>query len=416
MPPRDYYKQRKTTTRPSKQRQQEQRRDVREQARQPDRSQPSQRQPGLAGSVSAKKMAPALKANRLEKEFKTASDDRKEQIVSELKDTRSELNQLNREQAVLDLRGAAAGAGTPGLVARDSSGNIITDSSGNPIMTGRGSDVFQQGRQGFRDEAGRLLQESPELYRQMYPMAYAAQKGIPALMEYMPGLGMPLRIARSALGKARGLGQGIMGTRLAQDLTGAPRGFLGDVRSMFGGLGNLFNRGQGAVGNLFDRSQGAVSPAGGQVGGGGGQQLAYQPELPASVPVRQEETTPSYQGVIGGMPGMYQPGYGGSIGKETEVRTADFRDSDGDGVDDRDQSGPGQPHWRGSAGQGQKFANMRGIDAPGGSIMSPMAPSALTPGSALAMSPITQQLQFQQPNQQPNANWQQWYQNVGRFS
>jgi len=338
------------------------------------------------------------------------------------------LNQLNREQAVLDLRGAAAGAGTPGLVARDSSGNIITDSSGNPIMTGRGSDVFQQGRQGFRDEAGRLLQESPELYRQMYPMAYAAQKGIPALMEYMPGLGMPLRIARSALGKARGLGQGIMGTRLAQDLTGAPRGFLGDVRSMFGGLGNLFNRGQGAVGNLFDRAQGAVSPAGGQVGGGGGQQLAYQPELPASVPVRQEETTPSYQGVIGGMPGMYQPGYGGSIGKETEVRTADFRDSDGDGVDDRDQSGPGQPHWRGSAGQGQKFAtpglphpitlpqapfprtDIAASQAAGYDI--PMAPSALTPGSALAMSPITHQLQFQQSN----PNWQQWYQNVGKFS
>ena len=29
-------------------------------------------------------MAPALKANRLEKEFKTASDDRKEQIVDDL--------------------------------------------------------------------------------------------------------------------------------------------------------------------------------------------------------------------------------------------------------------------------------------------------------------------------------------------
>ena len=94
------------------------------------------------------------------------------------------------------------------------------------------------------------------------------------------------------------------------------------------------------------------------------------------------------------------------------MRTADFRDSDRDGVDDRDQAGPGQPQWRGSAGQGQKFSNMMGMS--GSNIMK--QPSALTPGSALAMSPITQQLQFQQPNQQPNANWQQWYQNVGRFS
>ena len=354
---------------------------VREQARQPDRAQPSQRQPGLAASTPAKTIAPTLKANILEKEFKTASDDRKGQIVSELKNTRSELNKLNREQAILDLRKAAAGPGTPGLVARDSSGNIITDSSGNPIMTGRGSDVFQQGRQGFRDEAGRLLQESPELYRQMYPMAYAAQKGIPALMEYMPGLGMPLRIARSALGRAQDFGQGIMGTKLAQDL--------------IGGLGNLFNRGQDAV-----------SPAGDQGGGGGGQQLAYdQPGiLPGILPKPGGEGPVGWdptQGVIGGIPGIYQPGYGGSIGQENQMRTADFRDSDGDGVDDRDQAGPGQPPWR---GYGQKFAGGPPIG------QGQMAPSALTPGSALAMSPITHQLRFQQPN------WEQWYQNIGRFS
>ena len=142
------------------------------------------------------------------------------------------------------------------------------------------------------------------------------------------------------------------------------------------------------------------------------QQVSYgqdQQELPVSRPIGQEEIAPPYQGIIGGMPGISQPGYGGSVGQENQMRTADFRDSDRDGVDDRDQAGPGQPHWRGSAGQGQKFV---------GNI--PMAPSAITPGSALAMSPITQQLQFQQPNQiqfqQPNANWQQWYQNVGRFS
>ena len=37
-----------------------------------------------------------------------------------------------------------------------------------------------------------------------------------------------------------------------------------------------------------------------------------------------------------------QPGYGGSIGQpEGTMRTADFRDSDGDGIDDRDQRRPG---------------------------------------------------------------------------
>ena len=37
-----------------------------------------------------------------------------------------------------------------------------------------------------------------------------------------------------------------------------------------------------------------------------------------------------------------QPGFGGSIGQpEGTVRTADFRDSDGDGIDDRDQRRPG---------------------------------------------------------------------------
>ena len=37
-----------------------------------------------------------------------------------------------------------------------------------------------------------------------------------------------------------------------------------------------------------------------------------------------------------------QPGYGESIGQpEGTMRTSDFRDSDGDGIDDRDQRRPG---------------------------------------------------------------------------
>ena len=116
------------------------------------------------------------------------------------------------------------------------------------------------------------------------------------------------------------------------------------------------------------------------------------------------------QGVIGGIPGISQPGYGGSIGKENEMRTGDFRDRDGDQIDDRDQAGPGQPHWQGSAGQGQKFATLEEPGVPSQRIL-PRAPSALTPGGALAMSPITHQLQLPQSNQ----NWQQWNQNIGRF-
>ena len=41
------------------------------------------------------------------------------------------------------------------------------------------------------------------------------------------------------------------------------------------------------------------------------------------------------------LPSTFAPGYGGSI-NNPGFRTADFRDSDGDGIDDRDQIGPGQ--------------------------------------------------------------------------
>ena len=115
---------------------QRERQNVREQARQPVVQ--KSRQPGLAGSTSAKTMGLEGIANRLEKEFKTASDDRKKQIVDKLKDTRSELNKLNKEQSVLDLRKAAAGLGGKGLVASTTDGNIITDSSGNTIMLSSG--------------------------------------------------------------------------------------------------------------------------------------------------------------------------------------------------------------------------------------------------------------------------------------
>ena len=276
---------------------------VREKARQPVVQ--KSRQPGLAASTPAKTIAPTLKADILEKEFKTASDDRKEQIVDELKDTRSELNRLNKEQAVLDLRKAAAGPGAPGLVARTSDGTIIIDSSGNPIMTSRGSDVFQQGRQGFRDEAGRLLQESPELYRQMYPVSHGLQKGLPALMQFMPGLGMISRVARSALGNVRDAGSGFSEWLRSFGLT--PTSSIN---------ANIQGDQPSDTGGVIDAAQSLVD-AGDTTGASMGRNV-----------------------------------YGTSIGKENEMRTADWIDSDGDGIDDRDQAGPGQPHWRGGAGSG----------------------------------------------------------------
>ena len=153
--------QRSQSKRDSQRRQQERQRaaNVREAARRPVITKTSQRQPGLAGSTPAKIITKEFEANRLEKEFKTASDDRKKQIVDKLKDTRSELNKLNKEQSVLDLRKAAAGLGGKGLVARTTDGTIITDSSGNPIMLTAGREVFDKTRGKFSKEAGRLLEE-----------------------------------------------------------------------------------------------------------------------------------------------------------------------------------------------------------------------------------------------------------------
>ena len=279
---------------------------VREKARQPVVQ--KSRQPGLAASTPAKTIAPTLKADILEKEFKTASDDRKEQIVDELKNTRSELNRLNKEQAILDLRKAAAGPGAPGLVARTSDGTIIIDSSGNPIMTTKGSEAFQQGRQGFRDEAGRLLQESPELYRQMYPVSHGLQKGLPALMQFMPGMGALRTLGRSALGRARDAGSGFSEWLRSFGLT--PTSSIN---------ANIQGEQPSDTGGVIDAAQSVVDA---------GETPFY-------------DTMDRWGTRIGLPPG-------------TPV-TGDFIDSDGDGVDDRMQTGPGQP-YQGPA-QGNKIAD-----------------------------------------------------------
>ena len=57
-------------------------------------------------------------------------------------------------------------------------------------------------------------------------------------------------------------------------------------------------------------------------------------------------TSPGFRPVVGDpLDNLFTPGFGQSI-RNPGFRTADFRDSDGDGIDDRDQYGPGQPRYR----------------------------------------------------------------------
>ena len=259
-------------------------------------------------------------SNKLEKEYKSASDDRKKEIVKDLKKVRSLSNKLNKQQAVMDLRKATAGLGGQGLVARTSDGTIITDSSGNPIMSSAGRDVFDQTRKGFKDEAGRLLRESPELYKQMYPVQYGLQKGLPKIAQaIIPGGTILKNIAKSALGKAQDVGSGIMGSKIGQDIAAAPKGFFGDLKTMLGGVGNLF----GGLGNFIPRGRAGDSiQAERSSGGAGGGDRG---------------------GVIDAAQSVVDNIYGTRIGVTGPV-TADFRDSDGDGIDDRYQTGPGMKY------------------------------------------------------------------------
>ena len=294
MPPREYYE--------YKQKQQrEERANVREQARQPEpSSRPVDNSRDAQQRMAKKSFDAVVKAAEAKAGTYTPKTDKGiAGIIDDVKKSRSVENIRNKERAIQNLLKEAAGPGTPGLVARDSSDNIITDSSGNPIMTGRGSDVFQQGRQEFRDESRRLLQQSPELYRQMYPMAYAAQKGIPALMQFMPGLGMISRVARSALGKAQDAGSGFSEWLRSFGLT--PTSSIN---------ANIQGEQPSDTGGVIDAAQSVVDQ---------------------------------------------QSPYGAWIGQEAGLPVLDFRDSDNDGIDDRYQAGPGQP-YQGPA-QGNKIAD-----------------------------------------------------------
>ena len=199
-----------------------------------------------------------------------------------------------------------------------------------------------------------LMQSNVPAYEKAFP--WSSGKGVRGLMKLAPGIGTAARLAKGAFGKAQ---EGTMGLK---------SGILG-----------LFNRAQGAVSPAVGQavSSGEQVPQAGQTYGLGLWSGIYdrlineQGMTDVQAKQRMEE--------------MWQSGGAQTFGSIPPEFSLDFQEASlpSQGV----IGGMNQP-----VGQGQ------------------MAPSAITPGRALEMSPITHQLRFQQPN------WQQWYQNIGRFS
>ncbi len=120
-----------------------------------------------------------------------------------------------------------------------------------------------------------------------------------------------------------------------------------------------------AIGNIFQKINPGQIPriVGGPLRPPGQAQPQAQPQAQAGLPLIIQQLyggaqfTPGADTMEGGfrtspgfrpgspmninLPSTFAPGYGGSI-NNPGFRTADFRDSDGDGIDDRDQIGPGQ--------------------------------------------------------------------------
>ena len=200
-----------------------------------------------------------------------------------------------------------------------------------------------------------LMQSDPSAYEKAFP--WSSGKGVRGLMKFAPGIGTAARLAKGAFGKAQ---EGTMGLK---------SGIL----------------------SLFNRAQGAVSPAGGQAVSSGDFSSYGTEQFPQAGQTWSGiyDRLISEQGMTDAqakqrMAEMSQSGSAQTFGPVPPEFSLDFQEASlpSQGV----IGGMNQP-----IGQGQ------------------VAPSALTPGGAFAMSPMTQQLRFQQPN------WQQWNQNVGRF-
>ena len=161
----------------------------------------------------------------------------------------------------------------------------------------------------------------------MYPMSSFGMTGLPSIM---PGVGTLKRLLEGATGTGRDI---LGGTGKA-------------VAPAFGGIGELFglNKIPGAIGNIFNKWNfgpfrgervSTAIPAGD--GGSGGRQIDL---ADAVQPWQGEESK-----------------YGRWIGRDPNMAyTTDFIDNDGDGIDDRWQTGPGMPNMNPLEGGQNKLA------------------------------------------------------------
>jgi len=249
----------------------------------------------------------------------------------------------------------------------------FTDTGLPKIREGMTSDQYAEFMQ-------KLYRRNPALMEKYFPVA--SGKALNQLMQFAPGIGTLGRIAKSAFGKARDVGSGI-GSKISSGIGGL-------LRPRFG---QFFRPASSVNANLQDQQSS---------GGGGG-----------IMNVAQSAVDSIYGSRIG------RPGMG----------TMDFVDSDGDGVDDRYQTGPGQPRQELPGGELKKvigeiggMPNQPQIGLPFRHVSSGMQPTgAITPAGALAspivqsamlpgIQPITQQLQFD-----PNTITPFYQQGIGSF-
>jgi len=299
-----------------------------------------------------------------------------EGLVDHLKKTRSVENIRNKQAAYDEVLRRSEQMGNKGMVARTTDGSIITDSSGNPILMGRGKEVFDETRGEFRTGSEALRQASPELYQQMYPMSSFGMTGLPSLL---PGVGTLTRLMRGAGGQGREI-MGQVGKTL--------RPVVGGLNKIPGAIGNIFNKWNfGLPGS--NRVSTAI-PAGD--GGGGGIDRGI---------------VDAAQSVVD-----QQSPYGGWIGRdESKMYTADFIDNDGDGIDDRWQTGPGMPSQ--NPFQGNKMADEWNKSFQVGNMPPHLMPPMMDYSPMTTDIAASQAAGYDIPIGGQPTNMENWYKNLG---
>ena len=277
------------------------------------------------------------------------------------------------------------------------------DSGGKKIFSSKGSDVYNQIMDtvtGTKGSSMNLMSHGigtiPQGYtgeqmqagfEEFAPFNKFMTKTVPGIIENTLGAKVLKGMLSPFASKAKDVGSGIMGTKIVQDLSAAPRGFLTDVknlgRSIFGGLGGFLPSGSGQAGLI---------PA----------ERLYDRESPAD-----------RGGVVDAAQSIVDNIYGSRIGVTGPV-TGDFRDSDGDGIDDRYQTGPGMKYQGPEQGGNLK---MPGFTT--GPIMMPphMYPPRFAPAMTTDIA-ASQAAGYDIPYTQrgiADPNLAQYYQNLNLF-